>query len=422
MVICPVIVRTKPGLLMDVFKDYRDYIFWEPPKILTEISPLAEPSRLIPRFNMFSGLFHREVIWDLAVDERVERIYEDRIVWAWAYPTVPPEGVFEVAVPKRKTFTTTLWTKALVGAFAANQKGYTGKGILASIVDTGVARFHEQVRRAEFETVIRAQHRDENGHGTWCVACVGGVSGMDEYLTRLTGKIVWCEGMAPACDLLAVKALGFYVGTGSTSGIIKGIEISLERGAKVISMSLGSSNPPEEHPEDDAFYPVFEECKAQNTIPVVAAGNDGPEGGTIGSPGNMPNCLSVGAYDPITGVVANFSSRGPTKWGDIKPDVIMPGVNIDSACCGVIDWGVDKVPNRYAPISGTSMATPHAAGMVVLIEDAYRRHLGKTVTLDEIQKMMYEFRDHDKNNDAGWGVLSWDKVELWFETEYGVKL
>ncbi|MEM2258210.1 MAG: S8 family serine peptidase, partial [Candidatus Caldarchaeum sp.] len=259
-------------------------------------------------------------------------------------------------------------------------------------------------------------------HGTWCATCIGGNLAKDTYLSRRTKQDVICEGIAPKCKILAIKSLGYYIGTGTSSQVIEGIEYAISRKANILSMSLGRSEPEEEKPEDDPYYYAFEKCEEAGLIPVVANGNDGPNEGTVGSPGNMPNCLSVGAWNPITGNVADFSSRGPTKWGDIKPDCIMPGVDIDSGTVGLCDLSKDSTISRFSPLSGTSMATPHASGMLALMAEAYKKKIGKPLTLAEVKKMLESLQDHPKNNDAGWGVLSWSKIKEWAATEHGVEL
>jgi len=250
----------------------------------------------------------------------------------------------------------------------ANRKGFYGRDVTVAVPDTGVSRIHEQTRRAEFVTTMK-QYRDENGHGTWCASCIGGDLAIDEYLSQRSGKRVVCEGMAPECRLIGIKCLGYVIGTGMTSNIIQAVEVALERGADVISMSLGGPSETAT-PEEDPFYPVMEEAIRSDVIPVVAAGNEGPGENTIGTPGAMPQVLTVGAIDPITGEVAEFSSRGPTNWGDVKPDVVSYGVNVDSAAVGMCDNAGDGVPSRYSPLSGTSMATPHVAGLVALMRES----------------------------------------------------
>jgi subtilisin family serine protease len=231
--------------------------------------------------------------------------------------------------------------------------------------------------------------------------------------------------MAPDADLLAVKVLGYVIGTGSTSQIIKGLEIASEWDADVISMSLGGPSETETA-EEDPFYPVMEHLvNEEQRIVVVAAGNEGPEPNTISSPGSMPQVLTVGAYDPIKGEIAEFSSRGPTNWGDIKPDVVAPGVNILSASVGLLDYAVEKVADRYGILSGTSMATPHVAGLAVLMRQAHENLLRQTLTVDEIKKMMAAWaieQGIEKNNDYGWGPITWDIYEWWLSTQYSLQV
>ncbi len=379
------------------------------------------PSKVFRNINMFSAILPREGIFDLADQSFVEKIYSDEQVWAFQYPTVPLDGIYSIRYFKKlKKFTSTWWTKKLIGADVANQKGFLGQGVLVSIVDTGAPHFHEQIMRCRIRTTIPFQRTDDNGHGSWCVSCVGGTLARDDIISQALGRDVYCEGMAPACDLLAVKSLGLVVGTGTTSWILDGIDISLDESANIISMSLGG-NITSENPEDSPYYHAFEVCKERNCIPVVASGNSGPDKSSVNEPGNMPNCLTVGALDPITGEVAEFSSRGPTPDGRIKPDVVAPGKDINSACVNFLDYVGDNIPNRYSPLSGSSMATPHVSGILALMYQCHRELLGKTLTLNEIFAMM-EATGDVKNNDVGWGMITWDKYENWIETQYNANI
>lgn len=421
------IIEAQPGRLQEVFERvkavdcFRRFLRAGFLRTEGEFRPLARPARIIPRFNYIAALLPREEIYDLAEDPNIVKIYSDELVWALQFPVVPSEGAYEIMKAKKLIrFTTTMWTRKILGAETANTKGYTGHGVLVSVIDTGVSRIHEQTRRADFETVLPAQRFDENGHGQWCVSTVGGIHGVDEWMSRTTGKKIECMGMAPNCSLLAIKALGYVVGCGLTSAIIEGMELSLKRGADIVSMSLGGECTVD-RPEDDPFYKPLKELVSAGVIPVIAAGNSGPDPKTINSPGCLEEALTVGAYDPITGEIASFSSRGPTPWGSIKPDIIMPGVNIHSGICGVLDFAGDGVPNRYSPISGTSMATPHAAGLIALMRQAHRDVLGRILTVDEIKRMMNEL-GKTKDNDSGWGPLTWDIYEQWIGTQYGAKL
>jgi len=375
----------------------------------------------IPRFNLVAALLPREAVYALADGPHVDRIFPDQIMYASQFPVVPEAGVFRA--PHRVTeefeFTTSKWVRQTVGADIANDKGFTGKGILACIIDTGASRIHEQTKRVHFMSTM-AQKRDENGHGTHVTSLLGGEEGYDEYLSRRSGKDVYCLGMAPECDLLAIKSLGYIIGMGSTSNIIEAMDIAIERGASVINMSLGGASDTET-PEEDPYFEVFEDVLAQNIIPMIAAGNSGPGDNTIDSPGAMPNVISVAATDPIRGTMADFSSRGPTNWDAIKPDIATPGVMIDSATEGVCDTAADGMPSRYSPLSGTSMATPVAAGLVTLMRQAHKQVLGRLLVTGEIMEMMKQL-GHEKRNSDGYGFLSWSLYEKWVSTEYSIEL
>lgn len=423
-ILVPIIIETYPNYLMDIYHEIRQVIPIERPRLLeVPILPLgAYPPKLIRRWNMVAAILPRDHVFDLAEDRRIKKIYYDQPIYAFQYPVVPSEGIFELQRPKL-IFTSTFWTKKIIGADIANQKGFTGRGILVSIIDTGVSRYHPQTIRAEFETTIM-QYRDENGHGEWVTSCVGGVLAKDILLSAKVDKDVYCEGMAPECGLLAIKALGYYIGTGSTSNIIEGIEISINRGADVINMSLGGPSETD-IPEDDPFYPVIKDTSQLGIICCCAAGNEGPGENTICSPGAMPDALTIGAYDPITGEIAEFSSRGKTNWGDIKPDVIAPGVNIDSGIVGILDSAGDKSINRFSPISGTSMATPHVSGLIALMRQAHRDLLGRVLTVYEVKNMMKawaEDRGITKDNIRGWGPITWQIYEWWLNTQYGITI
>jgi len=421
----PVIIKARKGFLQTL----AEYVFpyHEAVAKIAEKFWQAIPAfgifRVFPRFSMISAYLDRETIYDLAENPQVEKIYSDEIVSILQYPVVEPDGVYilETIRQKEKVFTSTLWTKRLIGADKANEKGFYGNNIRVAVIDTGAMRLHQQLSFIEFDTVLPAQRFDENGHGTWCATCIAGVRTRDAYLSSRVGRDVYCEGMAPGVNLVAIKALGYVIGTGTTSQIIAAIDKAIQDyKAEVISMSLGGEGVPEK-PEDDPYYEVFNKVIETGAIPVVAAGNSGPKSNTINTPGALPQVLTVGAYNPITGEIADFSSRGPTPWGDIKPDCIAPGVNIDSGITGVLDTSYDKIPSGYSPLSGTSMATPHIAGLVAIMKEAFRNLTGYELTVQEIKRMLSQL-GHQKSNNDGWGILNWDMFEHWLSTEYGVEV
>lgn len=131
-------------------------------------------------------------------------------------------------------------------------------------------------------------------------------------------------------------------------------------GVQVINLSLGGSGDP-----DDPVSQAVDNAVSAGVVVVVAAGNAGPGYDTVGSPGSARLALTVGASEKID-QMASFSSRGPApKTYQIKPEITAPGVGIRSTVprgtcplCG---------SSGYAPLNGTSMATPHVAGAVALL-------------------------------------------------------
>ncbi|KAJ0411545.1 hypothetical protein ATCC90586_001140 [Pythium insidiosum] len=105
------------------------------------------------------------------------------------------------------------------------------------------------------------------------------------------------------------------------------------------------------------FDSVIAAWRAAGIIPVMAAGNTGPNCGTVQSPGDHPSVLTVGATD-ASNLVARFSAKGPTVRGLRKPDVTAPGQAIRSSCF--------TADNAYCSKSGTSMAAPHVTGAIAL--------------------------------------------------------
>ena len=424
-ILAPVIIRARPRALREIVEQIRPFAERHSPLLDRIRSPQALPItpllKAIPRFNLVAAFLPREIIYQLADGPYAERIFPDNLQYAFQYPVVPPEGVY--TAPHRMTeeydFTTSMWVRPLVGADRANKQGFTGKGVLACVIDTGASRVHEQTSRVTFKTTM-GQMRDENGHGTHVTSLLGGSKGRDEYLSQRSGKDVYCLGMAPECDLLAIKSLGYIIGMGSTANIIEAMALAIERKAAVVNMSLGGPSDTET-PEEDAYFAVFDELLKEEIIPMVAAGNSGPGDNTIDSPGALPNVISVAATDPIKGDLAFFSSRGPTNWGATKPDLAAPGVMIDSGTEGLCDTAADGVPSRYSPLSGTSMATPVAAGVVTLMRQAHAQILDKVLVAGEVMAMMKQL-GHEKSDGDGYGFLSWDLYEKWVSTEYGVEL
>ncbi|HEX6352508.1 S8 family peptidase [Actinophytocola sp.] len=243
---------------------------------------------------------------------------------------------------------------AQIGAPDAWAAGHTGAGTKVAVLDTGIDATHpdldDAVVGAQNFTPSAAGTTDRFGHGTHVASTITG-SG-DRY-----------KGVAPDAKLLNGKVLDDG-GGGQESWIIAGMEWAAANGADVVNMSLGTWNASDgTDPMSQAVNRITAE---KGTLFVIAAGNNGPDAVSVGSPGAADAALTVGAVDRDD-KLAGFSSRGP-RIGDgaIKPDITAPGVDIVAARAAGTSMG-SPVNDRYTAASGTSMATPHVAGAAAIL-------------------------------------------------------
>jgi subtilisin family serine protease len=225
----------------------------------------------------------------------------------------------------------------LSGAFTYTA---TGAGVTAYVVDTGIRRDHADFGgRAVtgFDAVTSGGAADDcNGHGTHVSGTIGGST----------------YGVAKGVRLVAVRVLD-CAGSGATSGVIAGVDwVTRDHAAgapAVANMSLGGG-------ASTALDTAVANAVKDGVSFAVAAGNDGGVVGELtgaanacnGSPARVPTALTVGATD-ATDARASYSNRGTCL------DLFAPGSDITSA------WYTSATATNT--ISGTSMASPHVAGV-----------------------------------------------------------
>ncbi|MGW2020091.1 S8 family serine peptidase [Streptomyces sp. NPDC001927] len=249
-------------------------------------------------------------------------------------------------------------SNAQIGTPKAWEAGLTGKGVKVAVLDTGADLGHPDLkdRVGESKSFIAGEEvADRNGHGTHVASTVGGSGAGSEGNAE--------KGVAPGATLAVGKVLSDE-GFGSDSEIIAGMEwAAKDIDAKIVSMSLGSREP------SDGTDPM---ALAVNTLSaetgalfVIAAGNSGAPG-SIGSPGAADSALTIGAVDSAD-QPAYFTSQGP-RFGDqaLKPDLSAPGVSILAARSQLVSG-----TGLYTSMSGTSMATPHVAGVAALLAEQH---------------------------------------------------
>ena len=209
--------------------------------------------------------------------------------------------------------------------------------------------------------------RDGFGHGTFLAGLIAGEPSAEQPL----------GGVAPGARVLSVKVAG-RDGSTDVSTVLAGIQwvVSFREryGIDVLNLSLGTDST--QPYRDDPLNYAVERAWAEGIVVVVSAANRGPHPGTVTKPGDDPFVLTVGAVDdrgtPAHGDdrLPDFSSRGPTADGLVKPDLVAPGARLVSlrAPGSLIDeeHPVDGT-TAYRRGSGTSMATAVVSGVAALL-------------------------------------------------------
>lgn len=212
-----------------------------------------------------------------------------------------------------------------------------GEGITVYVVDTGIRISHSEFegRATQGANFAGGSDDDVNGHGSHVAGTIAGAT----------------FGVAKKADLVAVKVLGGD-GGGSTSGVLDGMQFVAnevqakgQRGKAVMNMSLGGQ-------ASQTMNNMIRALDGMGIVCVVAAGNEAADTRTT-SPGSAAEAITVGAIDPRTDEMAVFSNFGNSV------DIFAPGVDILSV-------GVEG-DRATSVLSGTSMASPHVAGLAAYI-------------------------------------------------------
>ena len=237
-------------------------------------------------------------------------------------------------------------------ATGTDRSRYTGKGIRVAVLDTGFDLSHPDFtgRTIVTESFVPGEDvRDVQGHGTHCIGTACGPvapAGQARY------------GIAHEADIYVGKVLN-NSGSGREGWIIAGMEWAVDQKCEVISMSLGRAVQPGEPP--DPFYERTGQYALDNgSLIIAAAGNESWRQFNIikpvGAPANSTTIMAVGAVDSAM-AVARFSCGGLNPNGG-EVNVAGPGVDVLSSF---------PLPRKYERLDGTSMATPHVAGLAALM-------------------------------------------------------
>jgi subtilisin family serine protease len=225
----------------------------------------------------------------------------------------------------------------------------TGRGVRIAVLDTGFDVDHPDFagRSVTTQSFIAGETvQDAHGHGTHCIGTSCGPAKPDG--TRR-------YGVATAAEIFAGKVLSDS-GSGSDQGILAGINWALANDCKIVSMSLGADL----DQVSNLYETVGKRALDRGTLIIAAAGNNARRPGNsgfVGVPANSKSIMAIGALDP-SDKPARFSAGSSTNTGEGgRVDLAGPGLNVFSS------WPMSQ---RYHTISGTSMATPHVAGIAAL--------------------------------------------------------
>lgn len=332
------------------------------PRPVIPVSPLSAPPR-IPEPQRVSDpvlayLLGLRDAADLAV----------RFLQAQQAPSIPPPpGILAAADGDTSAHS---WCLGLIGLEASYSKA-TGKGVVVAVLDTGIDLSHPDFsgRVTEGDTAVSFVPgegvQDGNGHGTHCAGVVAGPANGGRGRRRY--------GVAPEVELVIGKVLSDE-GSGFDDQILDAIDWAAhDMNAKVISMSLGSERSIGD-PFSDPYENIARVLLEKGCLIFAAAGNESQRPfftAPVGSPAACPSIWSVAAVDRDR-QISSFSCRQMDSIGDVN--VSGPGVAVYSSWTG----------GGYRTISGTSMATPHVAGVAALFWQ-----LNSRVKADALRQMMF---------------------------------
>jgi subtilisin len=239
------------------------------------------------------------------------------------------------------------------------EKGYTGRDILVAHLDTGVDSEHPALKGAISDHIVvsldgegtepQNPYLDSADHGTHTAGVIAGRRDANEPII----------GMAPDARLACATVINEGK---AVLRVLTGMDWAVGSGARILNMSLGFKG------WNGSFEDIMRNLRANNVLPVVAIGNGGTNKSR--SPGNYTTALSVGAVDQ-NDEVAYFSGNPRPGAQGAGPLLCAPGINITSAYSG----------GGYQEETGTSVATPHIAGLAALLFDAKPK-----ASIDQVQE------------------------------------
>ena len=288
------------------------------------------------------------------------------------------------------------WNLNSVNAPEAWQAGYRGDGVVVAVIDTGVNINHSDLDDNIWvnSDEIAGDGIDNDGNGYiddlygWnFVSNNANVADDNGHGTHVAGSIAaeqngfGATGVAPDSQVMSIKVLN-QQGSGFVSSIARGIRYAVDNGAHIVNLSLGGGF-------SSAIASAISYAASKDVLVVAASGNEGSS--TPGNPASFSsryqNVLSVGAYGS-NGQIARFSN-GVGNSGAVQVDA--PGVSVYSTAAN----------GGYTWLSGTSMATPHVAGVAALTLSA-----NSNLTASSLRNIIVQSSDRTAGGSDASGVVN----------------
>lgn len=292
--------------------------------------------------------------------------------------------------------------KRVVHATRQELGTYTGEGVTAAVLDTGIALHPDLAGRiAGFKDFCQKQRLpyDDSGHGTHVAGCLCGNGSCSNGLYA---------GIAPGCRILACKVLDRN-GKGNVGSMIEAVRYVLETRrlyhTRILNISVGVGMIQDKRLEEELFSWLLKAWDAGIFV-AVAAGNGGPAPDSISPMGLQGHLVSVGCHDGKRSSGKNgcqdYSGRGPENGRVKKPDIVSPGTRIISCNAWFVKNRFGAVKNAYTAKSGTSMAVPAVSGTAALLWEKYPHLTNEQVR----ERILHRAQDLGEEwGMQGWGML-----------------
>ncbi|MBM3284067.1 peptidase S8 [Candidatus Gottesmanbacteria bacterium] len=417
--VCQLFITTTPSYAMYDQNQAYTYASYSPNQLIVKFKPGQSPEELnnwqtsnqlqqIQNIYNWAGIIAEKQLIPSSADSSGVMLYTSNgvkpvseIINAYlALPEVEsaePNYMMRIQATPNDTYYSQMWNLTKIQMEAAWDQTKGDNSVVVAVVDTGIKYDHPDfsgrniIKGQDFSTCNACDSNgnctqqkqrdndplDDNGHGTHVAGTIGAV----------TNNATGIAGINWNVSLMAVKALGAG-GCGPISDILEAVKYAADNGAKVINLSLGGSPACSSALSFQAAID-YARSRTQKPAIVVAAGNGDRYGNPLDAkdftPASCNGVITVGATDS-SDQRASFSNYGSVvdlaAPGKSILSTLPPGAILGSTC-------KDSDGNGYDTCSGTSMASPHVAGVAALL-------LAKnsSLTNDQIEQILKDTGDN----------------------------